>query len=284
MRTLKYIGPSPGPVLSSEKLGGTYDFSSSPVQQVSAADAEVIRIYCGRLFRDITDASIETFVLAREADSTVPVLASATVVSKVLTLAYTESFTLDSEETAEPSDFAVLVNAAPNTVKKVSTSGKAVTLILTTAVVHGDTVTIGYTRQTSGAKQIKDVNGNKAANLVAQAVTNNTPDVTAPVLASAVVTGANLVLTYTDTSNLHTTNKAAPSAFTVTVDAVERAVNSNTVNGAAKTCTLVLASAVTAGQTVVISYTAPNTTAATQDTAGNKAASFTNQAVTNSTT
>ncbi|MCW8202153.1 SwmB domain-containing protein, partial [Verminephrobacter aporrectodeae] len=117
---------------------------------------------------------------------------------------------------------------------------------------------------------------------------NYSVDTVRPALASAMVNGRQLVLTYTEVTTLDAINKAAPNAFTVrtNANANANAVTTVTVNTAAKTVTLTLSSAVAHGDTVSVSYADPTTgddTSATQDAAGNDAASFTNSPVRNET-
>jgi uncharacterized repeat protein (TIGR02059 family) len=284
MRILKYVGPGTGPVLSSPLLSTSYDFSVNAIREVAVDDAAMILVRCGRSFKDVTNAQLETYMVTRQTDVTVPVIASAAVVNNILTLTYTEaSGQLDATETAEPADFAVTVNAVPNVVKKVTTTGNTVKLTLTTPVLFGQTpVLVSYTQQGAGVKQVKDLKGNKAANLTNQAVTNSTPDT--PILSTAVVTGASLVLTYGGTANLHATNIPVATDFEVTVNGVDVDVTAAVVAGAAKTVTLTLKTAVVAGQTVLVSYKVPVAAASgIQNVNGVKAAKLTNQAVTNST-
>ncbi|MES2611145.1 MAG: SwmB domain-containing protein, partial [Pseudomonadota bacterium] len=111
-------------------------------------------------------------------------------------------------------------------------------------------------------------------------------DSTAPALASASVNGSALTLRYTDTVQLDAVNKAPTSAFAVTVAGLSVAVNSVAVDATAKTVTLTLASAAQPGQAVTVAYTDPtggNDANATQDMAGNDAASFAAMAATNDT-
>ena len=283
MRILKYVGPGTGPVLSSPLLSASYDFSVNAVREVAIDDAAMILVRCGRSFRDVTNAQLEAYMVTRQTDVTVPVIASAVVVNKILTLTYTEANQLDATETAAPADFSVLVNSVANAVKKVTTSGNTVKLTLTSPVLFGQTpVTVSYTQQGTGVNQIKDLKGNKAANLTNQAVTNSTPDT--PILSTAVVTGDSLVLTYGGTANLHATNIPIAADFLVTVNGNDVDVTAAAVNGAAKTVTLTLKTAVVSGDTVLVSYKVPEAAASgTQNVNGVKAAKLTNQAVTNST-
>ena len=96
------------------------------------------------------------------------------------------------------------------------------------------------------------------------------------VLVSATVDGTALVLTYD--KNLDDTSVPAASAYTVTVDGSAATVSSVAISGAA--VTLTLATAVTEGQTVTVSYTVPSSNPV-QDASGIDAAALTNEAVRN---
>ncbi|MCW8177522.1 Ig-like domain-containing protein [Verminephrobacter aporrectodeae] len=114
----------------------------------------------------------------------------------------------------------------------------------------------------------------------------NTVDNDPPMLSGATVNGKRLVLSYTDTTLLDATHKADKGAFTVRVGNVPNAVTAVTVNAAAKTVMLILSNAVTAGQSVTVSYADPTTGDdgnATQDAVGHDAASLRDQPVTNNT-
>ncbi len=102
-----------------------------------------------------------------------------------------------------------------------------------------------------------------------------------PALASASVDGTILTLTYNEA--LDTASQPAAGAFAVTVDGTARTVDAVSLSGSA--VVLTLASAVAEGETVTVGYTAPTGAGATplKDAAGNAAASFTDEAVTNET-
>ena len=91
--------------------------------------------------------------------------------------------------------------------------------------------------------------------------------------------GTKVILTFSEALSQTT---AATSTFTVLATGSSRTVDTATANGA--TVTLTLDSAVTAGETVTVAYTDPSggdDANAVQDAAGNDAASFDPQAVTN---
>ena len=93
--------------------------------------------------------------------------------------------------------------------------------------------------------------------------------------------GATLTLTYGEA--LDEASEPAADAFSVTIGGLERMVDGVAVAG--DTVTLTLASAVTAEETVTVSYAAPADTAALRirDLAGNAAASFSDELVIDNT-
>ncbi len=216
-----------------------------------------------------------------------PLYQSATVTGNTLVMTYAgdldesnlpplDAFTVKVNNTAQAAPTAVVVDADAGTV----------TLTLAAPVIHGQTVTVGYTDPSAAndLNAIQDSGFNDAVSISNRAVVNQTSDVAAPVFANAVVTenGKYLVLSYDEA--LDAAHVPPPSAFTVKVGGVEQTPTGLTVNASAKTVMLTLATFVTYGQTVTVSYTDPTTgndTNATQDAVGNDAASVTDLAVTN---
>ena len=207
-------------------------------------------------------------------DTRLPSLSSATVSGATLTLTYDED--LDDTSTPAAGDFAVTVADSAVTVSDVAVSGATVTLTLSTAVEHGETVSVSYTAPQSNP--IRDTSENSAASLVDQSVTNETPDTTAPALSSATVSGATLVLTYDET--LDDTSTPAAGDFAVTVADSAVTVSDVAVSGA--TVTLTLTTGAGHGETVSISYTAPQTSPI-RDTSENNADSLSDESVSNET-
>ncbi|MCW8171208.1 hypothetical protein D8B22_19365, partial [Verminephrobacter aporrectodeae subsp. tuberculatae] len=243
-------------------------------------------------------ATAVTNITPAPGDTTPPVFSSAAVTGDQLVLSFSDTSILDGDPIHKPASgaFTVLVNGVANAVTTVTVQArvKTVTLTLSTAVTHGQTVTVAYTDPTTGndTNAIQDIAGNDVASFAATAVTNNTPaptaDTTPPVFSSAAVTGDQLVLSFSDTGILDgdPIHKPASGAFTVLVNGVANAVTNVTVEAQAKTVTLTLSTAVTHGQSVTVAYADPTTgndTNAIQDTAGNDAASFAATAVTNNT-
>ncbi|MCW5258681.1 hypothetical protein D5038_20725 [Verminephrobacter aporrectodeae subsp. tuberculatae] len=214
------------------------------------------------------------------------------VTGNQLVLSFSDTGNLDADATHKPANgaFTVLVNGVANAVTNVSVEAQAktVTLTLSTAVTPGQTVTVAYADPTTGndANAIQDAAGNDAASFAATAVVNNTPaaaDTTPPVIATAVVTGNQLVLTYADESNLDAARTAAASAFAVSSAGNAAAISVGSVAVSAKTVTLTLSRDVTNAETVTLSYTKPTGDNVIQDAAGNDAANLIDQVVTNRT-
>ena len=99
-----------------------------------------------------------------------------------------------------------------------------------------------------------------------------------PTLVDATVDGNMLTLTYAE--DLDTGSEPGTGAYTVTVEGSAATVSNVAASG--DTVTLTLGTAVTAGQAVTVSYTAPGTDPV-QDESGLDAPSFSNEAVTNAT-
>jgi uncharacterized repeat protein (TIGR02059 family) len=210
-------------------------------------------------------------------DLTPPQLTGAAVNGTSLTLSYDEA--LDAGSVPAASAYAVLVDGNPRSVSTVGIGGSTVTLALSSAVTNGQAISVSYT--VPATNPVQDVAGNDAVAFSGQAVTNNTPapgDSTPPLLSGAAVNGASLTLTYSEP--LDTGSVPAPSAYAVLVNGSPRTVSTVGIGGS--TVTLALSSAVTNGQAISVSYTVPSTNPV-QDVAGNDAAAFSGQAVTNKT-
>ena len=173
------------------------------------------------------------------------------------------------------SSFSVTVNGISRSVSAVSVSGTKVTLTLASQVVHGDAVTIAYTKPSTNPLQTAA--GGQAESFSARNITNNVAP-PLPVLASVVVENASpsaMVLTYN--MSLASIVPAA-SAFAVKVNSTARTVSSVAVSGTK--VTLTLAGPVVYGDAVTIAYTKPSTNPL-QTAAGGQAESFSARNVTN---
>ena len=122
---------------------------------------------------------------------------------------------------------------------------------------------------------------NAAGDGAAAEATATAQDRAAPALSGAAVNGAALTLAWSEA--LDDGSVPAADAFAVTMDGAARGVGTVEVSGSA--VTLNLASAVASGEAVAVSYTVPTGTGAAllRDAAGNSAAGFSGQAVTNET-
>ncbi len=113
-----------------------------------------------------------------DVDEIAPTVSDASVDADTLTLTFSEA--LDEGSVPESSAFEVTVAGSTRGISNVSVGGSVLTLTLASAVVSGETVTVGYTVPTgTNANPLQDVAGNPAAALTNEAVTNNTSN-TAP--------------------------------------------------------------------------------------------------------
>ncbi|WP_010109006.1 SwmB domain-containing protein, partial [Verminephrobacter aporrectodeae] len=134
------------------------------------------------------------------ADETAPVFSSAAVNGQTLVLSYDDASVLglDATHTAPAAAYTVSsTSGVAITVDRitVNAAAKTVTLALSRAVDRIETLSVSYTKPTTGNDVLQDAAGNDAANLTSQAVTNNTTaDNTAPVFSTATVNGQTLVL------------------------------------------------------------------------------------------
>ena len=104
-------------------------------------------------------------------DTTPPTFRSATVRGDTLTMVFNEE--LDEDETPSASAFNVRVGGARRTVADVYVRHETVRLELVPAVEVEDTVTVAYTKPTSG-DALQDPSGNEVATFAAQSVRNAT--------------------------------------------------------------------------------------------------------------
>ena len=131
------------------------------------------------------------------------------------------------------------------------------------------------------AYTVRVVAVNAAGDGAAAEVEATVEDRVAPTLTSAAVDGAVLTLTYSEA--LDGDSAPSASAYTVTVAGTARTVDEVALSGSG--VELTLASAVASGETVTVGYTVPAGAEAAplRDAAGNDAAGFTGEAVTNET-
>ena len=165
-----------------------------------------------------------------------------------------------------------------------SISGRTVTLALAEAVVSTDVnVTVSYAKPASGVDNtLQDAAGNEVRGFSDQPVANAL-DTTTPTFHSAAVNGSTLTVTFDE--NL---DKGSPAGGAFVVSATPQGGTTRTIPGtgaaaiAGDRATVTLAEAVAQGETVVVSYARPAVNPV-RDVAGNDAASFTPEPVTNVT-
>jgi hypothetical protein len=161
------------------------------------------------------------------------------------------------------------------TVTKVQFGAKSTTTF--TLGAGNTTITVAIpTGATTGRVMVFSPTGTAMAS---QIFTVITPDVRAPAFLSGNVnTSSPTQLTLNFDESIANSGLLA-SAFGVSVAGIPRSVSSITISGT--TITLTLASAVTTGQAVVFTYTSPGDSTSIQDAAGNKSATITATALTN---
>ena len=187
-------------------------------------------------------------------------------------------------EGTTPNASVITANFMPRIVAYTSGDGTN-TLVFRRTVVAGDDdadgVDIGSSPLLGGGGIIRDAAGNDVGRIGTNNQINGgddqridtTTDTTLPLLSTATVDGITLTLTYNEALGAST-----PSTGTYTVTAAGNPVDVNSVAISGMTVTLTLATAVTGGDTVTLSY-APGANPV-QDTAGNDAAALTNRGVT----
>ena len=153
-------------------------FTFSAVDEGIAGEGESVKITFGTTLPATIKRGSRTettVTIVDAADTTVPVLSTATVNGTSLVLTYDE--TLDTGSVPAESAYSVEVDGGSGTAPaNVSISGSAVTLTLATAVTAGQTVTVSYT---PGTNPVQNLVGLDAGVLTNRAVANNTGNNTA---------------------------------------------------------------------------------------------------------
>ena len=261
------------PAVAFEETGVTVSYTNpgtNPIEDLAGNDAD-----------NLTNEDVANDT--PDPDQTGPVLQTREVNGAALTLTYNED--LDSTSVPDGGAYTVTVNGSSVAVDDVSVGGKVVSLTLSTAVVHGDVVTVAYNVPGSNPVRDDSENENNAASFSARSVTNNTEfvDTVPPELVGASVNRATLFLTYDEGLN---GSKPGPGAYTVTVNGVDVQDGVSAVSSVSgQVVTLVLATAVERVDEVKISYAKPTTGSVIEDDAGtpNAAESFDDYDVTNNT-
>ncbi len=248
-------------VVASDVVVVSYTPGTNPVQDSEGADA----------------GTLTNEEVTNNTPPDPPLYKSGVVDGYTLTLTYDEDLDLYSQP--EPSAYTVTVNGSDPGVSSVYVNGKTVELDLSTPVLARQTVELSYAPPST--YPLQDLLGEDAAPLNDVRITNNT-DVPPSLVStndSAVVDGDTLTLTYNEP--LKETSQPAATAYTVTVDTVDREVTGVLVSGS--TVTLTLVSAVVGGETVLVSYDSSQAVNVLQDSSGTQAEDFTNRQVTNIT-
>ncbi len=161
-----------------------------------ALNGGAIRDAANNLNADIQhQGGTSIFAPVVEEDTAAPQLESAMVDGSSLTLTYDEE--LDNSEFLSSGLFSVNVNGAARSVMGVAVGQSDVVLLLSPAVVAGDTVTVDYTVPTGESEgKVKDQSGNAAESFSGQVVTNDTeeadpppPQQNSPATGSPTITG-----------------------------------------------------------------------------------------------
>ena len=247
----------------------------------SGNDANAVQDLAGNDAASLTTTTVTNAVV----DSVAPTLQSSTTStdgSKV-TLTFSEAL---HATTAAAGQFSVNVAGVTQTPTAVAVSGSTVQLSLSTLITYGQSVTVSYTDPTTSndSAAVQDLAGNDAASFASSTVTNAVVDATPPSFVSASTSpdGTQVILTYSEALNSAT----APAAkFAVVVAGASQTPTAVVVSGS--TVQLTLATPITFGQSVSVTYSDPTTgndANAVQDLAGNDASSLASTTVTNLTT
>ena len=242
---------------------------------------------------DWTDKVDRTLYISR--DQTAPTASSVSFTGTTLTLTFNEdlggaaslansAFTV-KKTTSGGVETTVTLSGTP------TISGKTVVLTLGAAPGATDTITVTYTKPTTGtSNKLVDKFSNEAATFTKSVADTPVADTSAPAFASATADGTSLVITFDE--NLAAAASLANSAFTVKKTpsgATEATVTLSTTVGpviSGKTVTLTLATAlVSTDGSVKVTYTKPTTGTANKlvDAAANETGTFTDRTVTNNT-
>lgn len=249
------------------------EWSGSTGFDNTSGKLNILQLFCDGIARYHSYAQA-TASAPLPGDTTAPVRQSATVNGNTLVLTYNEA--LNTAAPALSSYSYVLNNGAAVNPATVVVNGQTVTMTFATGALQGQAAALSYV---PGTNSIRDTAGNAAAAFTSIAVTNNTPasDTTAPVIQSATINGANLVITYNEALNT-----VAPTLSSIVLSlASGGGVSPTSAVVAGATITAVFATAATAGQSAALSYT-PGASAI-RDAAGNNAVALTAYTVTNST-
>lgn len=237
-------------VVSGQEVRLSYTVGANPIRNQSLTNA----------------ASLSSQSVTNVADTTAPRPISGTVAGNTITMIFSEE--LNTINASGYGQFLAYVNGSYRSVTAITGSGSVMYMTLSgNEVTAGQTVTLTYSK---GSYPIYDMSNNPMASFSSFQVTNGV-DTAAPLLQSVKIAGNKLVLIYNET--LNSTQVPKVSAYSVMVDSVARSVTQINVTG--YQVELTLSTAVSAGQSILVSYTRQSPYLV--DVAGNPAESFANQ-------
>jgi uncharacterized repeat protein (TIGR02059 family) len=215
-------------------------------------------------------------------DTVAPTVSSASVSGAMLLIKFTEERRLDAVNPPPATAFTVTSPTRTFEIASVAIDGPArtCTLNLSEPVDPNEVITLTYKDPTTGDDKsaLQDEAGNDVASFTLT-VGNDTSDKIGPTFRQALLEpdGVTLKVWFTDANPLQDTNLPATSTFNVLANGAKVNVSSMSIYPPDRCVILTLASAVSVGAVVTVSYTDPtisNDANAIQDTAGNDAQGF----------
>ena len=221
-----------------------------------------------------------TFNYLTNTVSRAPKLVSAAVNGQLVTLTFNQNLASRNSQLPNLSAFTVKVDGVATTVSGFALLNNTITLTLASAVKADQVVTFSYSDTTTGddSHAVQNLLGKNAASITDHAVVNRLDaDHRAPLLVDAVVEDKYLSLLFDEGLDSAVGKVPDKTAFTVTIAGNNAAIQSVAVSGQRVLLTLV--DKVAVGAVVSFNYTAGEQ--GLRDTAGNKVAALSAQAVDN---
>ena len=221
-----------------------------------------------------------TFNYLTNTVSRAPKLVSAAVNGQLVTLTFNQNLASRNSQLPNLSAFTVKVNGVATTVSGFALLNNTITLTLATPVKADQVVTFSYSNTKTGndSHAVQNLLGKNAASITDHAVVNRLDaDHRAPLLVDAVVEDKYLSLLFDEALDSAVGKVPDKSAFTVTIAGNNAAIQSVAVSRQRVLLTLV--DKVAVGAVVSFNYTAGEQ--GLRDTAGNKVAVLSAQAVDN---
>ena len=200
--------------------------------------------------KSIYTDSFSTYAVTNNTPDPTPTFSSAAVNAAGDTLTVTMSKSLLATDTGKPATSAFTISGGSAAITTVAVSGKTVTLTLSPKADEGDTVTIAYTKPSSGGQLQSKTGAHLVASWTAQSVTNNADGKPRPT--SAAVNGATLTINFDRALDA----ASKPGASTFTINGSTATVSSVALSGS--TATLTLSAAVAHTDVVTVTYTKPD--------------------------